>query len=334
MPPSAWLAIVGTLLAPGLGQGLAGRRVRMGVWAGAVLGTMLLVLVSVWFVAVSVALRLAGTVDAYLCLRRAQRPYQAAYAIAAIGVTVIAIAAIRVAVEGFKIPSSSMYPTLIIGDHIYVDKLSPRWRDIERGELVVFEHPCSQRTYIKRVIARGGDTVEVRCRVVYVNGVALPHERAQAHVTYLDVVHDRAEPREASLVRETHGGHTYGTYHDLGPGDAAPDETGDFPRRDRPFAPACTSGEFYAGSGEPAGGAQPTGRIVETRTADVAGACEPQLHFAVPPGALFVMGDNRNNANDSRYWGLVREDAVIGRAIGIWYSNGPEGGWHRFGALE
>jgi signal peptidase I len=54
----------------------------------------------------------------------------------------------------------------------------------------------------------------------------------------------------------------------------------------------------------------------------------------VPKGSVFVMGDNRNNANDSRYWGAVPLDHVIGRAIGIYLSDGPQSTWSRFGAVD
>jgi signal peptidase I len=93
-------------------------------------------------------------------------------------------------VQAFKIPSGSMIPTLLIGDHILVNKLAygiriPFVEDYavdfqtpRRGEVVVFIFPEDRsKDFIKRVIAVGGETVEIRAKTVYVNGKAIedPH---------------------------------------------------------------------------------------------------------------------------------------------------------------
>jgi signal peptidase I len=93
-------------------------------------------------------------------------------------------------VQAFKIPSGSMIPTLAIGDHILVNKLSygvriPFWEEYlvrfqepHRGDVIVFIFPEDRsKDFIKRVIAVGGDTVEIRQKKIYINGtpVADPH---------------------------------------------------------------------------------------------------------------------------------------------------------------
>src|SRR4051812_27640643 len=110
-----------------------------------------------------------------------------------IGAAVLIALALRAfVIEAFKIPSSSMYPTLEIGDHIFVNKfiygIRIPWtstklfeiRTPKRGEVIVFIQPCEpDRDYIKRVVATEGQSVEVRCNVVYVDGEAVENELVQ-----------------------------------------------------------------------------------------------------------------------------------------------------------
>jgi len=131
-------------------------------------------------------------------------------------------------VEARWIPSESMVPTLKIGDRLFVDKISYRLHDIERGDIIVFEAPTSshlEEDLIKRVIGLPGDSVQIKDGIVYVNDQAL------------DEPYEEEKPRE------------------------------DFAK------------------------------------------------IIVPEQSFFVMGDNRNNSNDSRYWGCVPQDMVIGKAV-------------------
>ena len=74
-------------------------------------------------------------------------------------------------VQAFKIPSGSMIPTLLIGDHILVNKFIYRFDEPERGDIIVFKYPKDpSRDFIKRLVALPGDTIEIRDKRVYING--------------------------------------------------------------------------------------------------------------------------------------------------------------------
>jgi signal peptidase I len=159
-------------------------------------------------------------------------------------------------VQAFKIPSGSMEPNLLIGDHLLVNKFvaAPTLTRVEdtllpiqtihRGDVIVFKHPkIPERDLIKRTIGLPGDTIELRDGHVYVNGKALD----EPYVHFL-------LPPSA----------------DLGEGD---------PRRT--YGPVT-----------------------------------------VPEGQYFMMGDNRDNSEDSRYWGFLPREYVKGKALFLYVSFG------------
>ena len=262
-----------------------------------------------------------------------------------IGAAVLIALALRAfVIEAFKIPSSSMYPTLEIGDHIFVNKfiygVRIPWtntklfqlRGPKRGEVIVFMQPCMpDKDYIKRVVATAGDTVEVRCNVLYVNGAAVPSKLVDNHLCPYDDYDESADhwyPKACSEYEETVDGKVYETYQDekrpardqqLAAGTLDHGDGHDFPLHDRPIVPpSCATSP-----GDPESMAAPNqlpGKVVETKTVDKASVCEQQLHYIVPEGHIFAMGDNRSNSNDSRYWGSVPIENIKGKALFIWLS--------------
>ncbi len=162
-----------------------------------------------------------------------------------IGVAILIALFLRAfVIEAFKIPSGSMIPTLQVGDHIFVNKYLYGLRipgtDLKffevrkpaRGEVVVFRFPNpyhlaseEDKDFIKRIVAVEGDTVEVRERVLYVNGQAIPHEplRPGEPCTYEDILDENSGvfmEKRCEPYRERLGGHSYTTYFD--PGTGAP----------------------------------------------------------------------------------------------------------------
>lgn len=299
------LAVVLSLVFPGFGQGLAERRVRMAVFAVVDLVATVSVVLSVWGLVASLIVRVVAAADAWLCARRASGDGSWGWAGVAVMIASVGIAIANVTVAGYGIPTESMVPTLAVGDSVYVDKLTIKWRGPERGEVVTFMQPCSKKVFVKRVIALAGDSIEVRCGVVYVN--------------------DKAVPQVAGALgryRETLGGHSYEVLEERRL-EGQPDPH-DFPQWDAMIPPSCVQGSFYD---KPLSD-QPSGKLVEGKPKASASACEPQLHFVVPAKSFFVMGDNRTNANDSRYWGVVPDKALIGRVIGVYKP------WSHFGAIR
>jgi signal peptidase I len=179
-------------------------------------------------------------------------------------------------VQAFEIPSSSMEDTLLIGDHVFVNRVqfAPKsswvgplipYRDAKRGEIVVFLHPDAQYagTYVvKRIIGVPGDKIHLRNGVVYRNGEALDEPY---------VLHDR-------------------------------DNSSDFYRNNFPAVPP-SDGD----------GLSPNW-IVDLQS---------YIHgedLVVPPGHYFAMGDHRGVSLDSRYWGFIPSENVIGRPMFIYWS--------------
>jgi signal peptidase I len=196
-------------------------------------------------------------------------------------------------VEPFKIPSGSMMPTLLVGDFILVNKYTYGIRlpvinkkivqlnNPERGDVMVFRYPGDPGLdYIKRVIGVPGDVVEYRNKKLTINGQPVP---AGQTGTY-SYVGNGLNYITASVYDERLNGVGHTMMTEPGKPAVYPPQVADFPFREN-----CS----YNAEGE--------GFVCK-----------------VPEGQYFMMGDNRDASNDSRYWGFVPDENVVGKAFFIW----------------
>jgi signal peptidase I len=182
--------------------------------------------------------------------------------------------------QAFKIPSASMEGTLLIGDHLLVNKFifggTGAWyekmlpyRQLERGDIIVFKYPYGDHPhYVKRVIGLPGDHLKLVDRETFVNGRLLREPY---------VVHDPSVPYDPLNYN---------------------------------FPPP--KNQFITSSTQPP-------EVINWLSHEM----RKYVHgdeIVVPPGKYFAMGDNRDRSQDSRYWGFVDRDAIMGRPFLVYWS--------------
>ncbi|HKW96086.1 MAG TPA: signal peptidase I [Bryobacteraceae bacterium] len=173
-------------------------------------------------------------------------------------------------VQAFVIPTGSMEDTLLIGDHLLVDKLAYAppgpltkhllpYENVKRGDIIVFRYPIDIRqTFVKRVVGVPGDHIRLENKRVFLNGHPLDEPYRVNKTEYID------------------------SYRDNFPG---PPNVNLYPPAQEMLANNVQHGEVV-----------------------------------VPAGYYFAMGDNRDSSLDSRYWGFVPRENIIGKPLVIYWS--------------
>jgi signal peptidase I len=172
--------------------------------------------------------------------------------------------------QAFVVPTSSMEDTVLIGDHMFVDKLSYSppgpvskyllpYTPVKRGDIVVFRYPVNPReNYIKRVVGIPGDRLRVVNKELHINGARVKESYAIHKTSYTDSYRDNFPSEPNTMLYD--------------------------PAR-RMLAENLKEGEVV-----------------------------------VPPNSYFVMGDNRDNSLDSRYWGFVPRENIVGKPVFVFWS--------------
>jgi signal peptidase I len=191
----------------------AGRWRRALVWDGLFVALLLaIVYVPFWAIA---ALLVAQIADAAIIAPARERS-TGAYAIAALialcsGILVQTTVRTLWA-EAFKIPAGSMIPTLLVGDHLWISKIA---RTPARGDVIVFRYPKEpDKDFVKRVVAIGGDTIEIRDNVLVLNGRPVARKHVEAPCEYEDDYDGSRGKRPCEAWDETLDGRTWRVIYD------------------------------------------------------------------------------------------------------------------------
>jgi signal peptidase I len=223
---------------------------------------------------------------------------------------VMALFGMTFVVQAVKVPTGSMQNTILIGDHLLVNKFIfapgpvlpflPQ-REIRRGDIIVFKYPgrfaseqfASKRltdtvpfktNYVKRVVGLPGDRVEVRGTDVYINGQLLPEHKVAAENPPPNDRDDANGLENSAPLKDEQGTPLTGEH-----------------------APKPEGESEYNVYWQP-------------ETLHESPRLLGSEKFDVPDGHYFVMGDNRDNSEDSRFWGFVPRELVIGRAMFVYWS--------------
>ncbi|UCE49112.1 MAG: signal peptidase I [Phycisphaerales bacterium] len=299
-----WVAVVFSLVMPGLGHAYCGRLPRGLVFLFVYFVPILLLQAARAFesfgsaitgvivlITAAPLMHLAATIDSYYVARGTRRDYEMkdynrwyVYVVLVLlnsASSLNATLSLRANyLEAFRVPTVSNYPTIAPGDRFLANKIAYNNSDPKRGDLVVFINPQDRaENYIKRVVAVAGDTVEIRGGALYINDRKVPRHPVAEFKQDGTGMGLNCEPVEGEVLCEVNGNAQYRIFLSAPPHDQ---ESGDFAK------------------------------------------------ITVPQHHCFVLGDNRNLSRDSRHFGPVPLSTIKGRAEYLYW---PAKGWSRFGSL-
>jgi len=196
--------------------------------------------------------------------------------------------------EPFQIPSGSMMPTLLDGDFILVNKFNYGLKDPvarnkfvevglpDRGDVVVFKYPLDMRVdYIKRVIGLPGDRVIYKNKSLYIKPACKEEDvKCPDYAQVVNTFTNKYQGPDAEAGMNQFTAKMLNKTHNI------LNDQHTLPRTKHYFPQSGTA----------------------------------QNEFLVPAGHYFVMGDNRDNSLDGRFWGFVPEENLVGEAVAIWMS--------------
>lgn len=222
----------------------------------------------------------------------------------AVVTVIMALFGMTFIVQAVKVPTGSMQNTIMIGDHLLVNKFifSPGQsafflpqREIRRGDIIVFKYPGNPddpigdsrpdnrpifTNFVKRVIGLPGDRIRIEGANIIINDQVLREHKVVA------IDPGRDAPLQPLNSSSRQADEPYNVYYE--PRDSSPKDDG--------------SGEYEIAP-------MPRGNRFEN-----------EYEVVVPPNSYFVLGDNRHNSQDSRIWGFVPRDLIIGRAMFVYWS--------------
>ncbi|HYM19406.1 MAG TPA: signal peptidase I [Candidatus Kapabacteria bacterium] len=232
-------------------------------------------------------------------------------------------------VQAFRIPTGSMKNTLLVGDYLFVNELAygfhtPKYfpftnfeiphfgfdyRKVHRGDVVVFEFPGDRDlvipkekniNYIKRCIGEPGDTIEVRNKQVFVNGKEFTNTPGMRYnFPPLPLGH----PEEGIFPR----GNTNWNHDNYGPVRV--------PKKGDVIALDSKNIDAWSVIIEREGH-----KVYCANDGSITIDGTPATHYTIQRDYLWMMGDNRDDSADSRYWGFAPVDNVVGNALFIYWS--------------